>query len=143
MLGDFVEKMAEPAPGSFEKPRRIGVISTAGDRRDDDMRDLGSTAAPYFDSILVREDRNLRRRAPGETATLIAEGVRAQMDAGARCRDLEVVLDEIDATRRALDKANPGDLVVVCVDQTSAVWAELQARSHRAVAAAADPDARP
>ena len=143
MLGDFVEKMAEPAPGSIEKPRRIGVIATAGDRRDADMRDLGSTAAPFFDSILVREDRNLRRRAPGECATLVAEGVRREMDNGARCRDLEIVLDEIEATRRALDKANPGDLVVVCVDQTNAVWAELQERSHRAVAAAADPDARP
>jgi cyanophycin synthetase len=106
------------------------------------MRDLGATAAPYFDSIVVREDRNRRRRAPGETATLVADGVREQMDAGARCRDLEVVLDELAATRRALDKANPGDLVVVCVDQTSAVWAELQARSHRAMAAEADPDAR-
>jgi cyanophycin synthetase len=142
MLGDFVEKMAEPSPGSIEKPRRIGVIATAGDRRDEDMRDLGEAAAPFFDSIIVREDRNLRRRAPGETASLVVEGVRARMDAGARCRDLEVVLDELAATRRALDKANPGDLVVVCVDQTNAVWAELQERSHRAVAAAADPDAR-
>jgi cyanophycin synthetase len=143
MLGDFVEKMAEPAPGSIEKPRRIGVIATAGDRRDHDMRDLGEAAAPYFDTILVREDRNLRRRAPGETAALVAEGVRTCMDAGARCRDLEVVLDELEATRRALDKANPGDLVVICVDQTNAVWAELQQRSQRAVAAAADPDVNP
>jgi len=143
MLGDFVEKMAEPAPGSIEKPRRIGVIATAGDRRDDDMRDLGVVAAPFFDSIVVREDRNLRKRPPGETAALVADGVRQEMDNGARCRDLEVVLDELEATRRALDKANPGDLVVVCVDQTNAVWAELQERSHRAVAAAADPDSRP
>ncbi len=139
MLGDFVEKLAEPAPGSIEKPRRIGVIATAGDRRDDDMRDLGAAAAPVFDSIVVREDRNLRRREPGETARLVALGVRDLMDQGARCRDLEVVLDEIEATRRALDKANPGDLVVLCVDQTSAVWAELQDRTQRATAAA-DPD---
>jgi cyanophycin synthetase len=144
MLGDFVEKMAEPGPGApIEKTRRIGVIATAGDRRDDDMRELGEVAAPHFDSIIVREDRNLRRRAPGATAELVAEGVRAQMAAGARCRDLEIVPDEMAAARRALDKANPGDLVVVCVDHADAVWAELQQRASMALAGALEPDAGP
>jgi cyanophycin synthetase len=143
MLGDFVEKMAEPAPGSLEKPRRIGVIATAGDRRDEDMRELGEVAAPFFDSIVVREDRNLRRRAPGETAALVADGVRARMAEGARCRDLEVVPDELAATERALAKANPGDLVVLCVDQTNAVWAELQRHAERALAGAREPDPEP
>ncbi|HVF05219.1 MAG TPA: cyanophycin synthetase [Frankiaceae bacterium] len=142
MLGDFVERLAEPRPGgSIEKTRRIGVISTAGDRRDEDMRELGEAAAPHFDSIIVREDRNLRRRKPGETAALVADGVRGAKDS--RCRDLEIVLDELASARRAMEKANPGDLVVICADQTGAVWAELQAHSARALAGAADPDARP
>jgi cyanophycin synthetase len=141
MLGDFVEKMAEPGPGSgIEKTRRIGVIATAGDRRDEDMRELGEVAAPHFDSIIVREDRNLRKRPAGETASLVAEGVRAVMDSGGRCRDLEIVLDELEAVRRALAKANPGDLVVVCVDQTTAVWNELQAHADRALAGGSDPE---
>jgi cyanophycin synthetase len=139
MLGDFVEKMAEPGPGAgIEKTRRVGVIATAGDRRDDDMRELGRVAAPHFDSIVVREDRNLRRRAPGETAALIVEGIRSVN--GGRCRDVEVVLEELAAVRRALQKANPGDLAVLCVDQTSAVWAELQEHSDRALAGVRDPD---
>ncbi len=140
-LGDFVEQMAAPGPGQVEKVRRIGVVATAGDRRDEDMRELGQAAAPHFDAIIVREDKNLRRRKPGETAALIAEGVRQATDS--RCRDLEIVLDELAATRRAMEKANPGDLVVLCVDQTRAVWAELQAHTERALAGAADPDARP
>ncbi|HWL37576.1 MAG TPA: cyanophycin synthetase [Frankiaceae bacterium] len=142
MLGDFVEQLAEPGPGAaIEKTRRIAVIATAGDRRDEDMRELGEVAAPHFDAIVIREDRNLRRRQPGETAGLVAEGVKAAPDS--RCVDLEIVLDELAATRRALEKANPGDLVVVCVDQTRAVWEELQAHTERALAGAADPDARP
>ena len=141
MLGDFVERLAEPRPGApIEKSRRIGVIATAGDRRDEDMRELGEAAAPHFDAIVVREDRNLRRRKPGETAELVADGVRGA--AASRCRDLEIVLDELAAVGRAMEKANPGDLVVLCVDQTSAVWAELQAHTERALAGVADPDAR-
>jgi cyanophycin synthetase len=140
MLGDFVERLDAPSH-VIEKPRRIGVVATAGDRRDGDMRELGEAAAPHFDSIIVREDQNLRRRRPGETAELVADGVRGASDS--RCRDLEIVPDELAAVRRALAKANPGDLLVLCVDQTRAVWEELQAHSERALAGAADPDARP
>jgi cyanophycin synthetase len=68
--------------------------------------------------------------------------VRAGMAAGARCREVTCVLDEIDAVREALARAHPGDLVVVCVDQSRAVWDELQDRTSRAQAGArgGDPD---
>jgi cyanophycin synthetase len=137
-LGDFVERMAEPHPHDIEVHRRIGVIATAGDRRDADMRELGDVAARHFDHVIVREDHNLRGRAPGETAAIVADGVRASMGEGARCRSVEIVRDELDATRCALRRANPGDLVVVCVDQASAVWAELQEWGGRG-----DPGAPP
>ena len=53
-----------------------------GDRRDEDMREYGSLAAGAFDEIIVREDRNLRGRAPGATATLVADGVLKARDKG-------------------------------------------------------------
>ena len=56
-----------PAPASSAKPSRIGVIATAGDRRDDDMRELGAVAAQHFDVVVVREDAALRGRKRGET----------------------------------------------------------------------------
>ena len=128
MLGDFVDRFAEPSPGDLERHRRIGVIATAGDRRDEDMRELGEVSAKHFDSIIVREDVNRRQREKGETAALVVEGVRAAMETGeVRCRDVEVIQDEIEAACIAVSRANPGDLVVVCVDQTTRVWAELQA----------------
>jgi cyanophycin synthetase len=127
MLGDFVERYAEPGPGDLERHRRIGVIATAGDRRDSDLHELGEVAAEFFDAIIVREDANLRRRAPGETAARIEEGVRAAMArGGVRCREVEQVLDEIEASCAAVSRANPGDLVVLCADQTTRVWTELQ-----------------
>ena len=54
-LGDFVDRVGETLTSTSElgKPSRIGVIATAGDRRDQDMRELGEVAA----AALRRRDR--------------------------------------------------------------------------------------
>jgi cyanophycin synthetase len=129
MLGDFVDRLAEPPKGGdVIAHRRLGVIASPGDRRDKDVRELGQVAARHFDVLIVREDRNLRGREPGETAELVAAGVKAEMGRGARCRSLDVVVDEMAATKLALDRANPGDLVVLCADRVDEIVDELQAR---------------
>ena len=155
MLGDFVDRVGESLDSGSElgKPSRIGIVATAGDRRDEDMVELGEIAAQHFDVVIVREDQNLRRRPSGETAGLVADGVRRAMDAGARCKQLEVILDEIESVRHALSRANRGDLVVVCVDKHPAVMEELESWSNVAQAGASvggaeeapgsDPDYRP
>ncbi|MGZ4444967.1 MAG: glutamate ligase domain-containing protein, partial [Nocardioidaceae bacterium] len=153
MLGDFVDRVGDSLATTSDlgKPSRIAVIATAGDRRDDDMRELGAVAAQHFDVLVAREDAALRGRQRGETAELVAEGVRRSMtEGGARCRQLEVVLEEIDAVRHAMSRANPGDLVVVCVDKHATVMAELEQWSHKAQAGSrseedsvGDPDFTP
>jgi cyanophycin synthetase len=141
-LGDFIDKLGESllATSDLAKPSRIGVIATAGDRRDEDMLELGSVAADHFDVIVVREDNALRGRERGETSELVARGVRKRIAEGARCKQVEIVLDEIDATRRAMARANKGDLVVICVDKHAAVLAELESWSHQAQAGARSTD---
>jgi cyanophycin synthetase len=141
-LGDFIDKLGESllATSDIAKPSRIGVIATAGDRRDEDMLELGSVAADHFDVIVVREDNALRGRERGETSELVARGVRKRIAEGARCKQVEIVLDEIDATRRAMARANKGDLVVICVDKHAAVLAELESWSHQAQAGARSTD---
>jgi cyanophycin synthetase len=142
MLGDFVDRLADSLGASADlgRPSRIGVIATAGDRRDDDMRELGEVAAGHFDVLIVREDVRLRGRGRGETAALVEEGVRAAIERGARCRQVETVLDELTAVRHALARSNPGDLVVLCVDQHQAVLTELESVSHLAQAGARPHD---
>ena len=137
-LGEFVERLAQPSPGGAQPlvtGRRIGVMATAGDRRDDDIRELGRIAARYFDHIVVREDRNPRGRKRGAIAELVVEGIREAMADGARCQEVETLLDEMEATRHALDIGQSGDLVVVCVDYANEVWKELQRRQHGASSA--------
>ena len=134
MLGDFVDKTADALDGTNDLGHvsRIGVIATAGDRRDADMRELGEVAARHFDVVIVREDRELRGRQRGEVAELIAEGVREAMGDGARCKQVEIVLDELEGTRHAMTRSNPGDLIVICVDQHAAVMAELESYGRQA-----------
>jgi cyanophycin synthetase len=86
-------------------------------------------SARYFDEIIIREDANNRGRERGNTAALIAEGIES---AGSerRAGEVRTVLDELEATRSALDTASEGDVVVVCVDHANQVWKELQRRQH-------------
>ena len=152
-LGDFVERMTADAPAggrpgeaSWTANLRLAVVATAGDRRDDDMRELGRVAARYFDDLIIREDRNPRGRTRGETAALILEGVYEGMAAGARVGSVEVVVDEMEATRKALGRSRPGDLVVLCVDYATEVYREIEARrgvaSPNVLAASEDGDGR-
>ena len=132
-LGGFVDKFFDDLQ-AWERPQKIGVVATAGDRRDQDMRDLGYESAKHFDRIIIREDERTRGRQRGETAALIAEGARKGQAESLRVKEVEIVLDEIDATRAGLAGSNPGDLVVLCVDRAKAVWDELQNIGSRAQA---------
>jgi cyanophycin synthetase len=151
-LADFVERMmVEPqkkagkvgAGGTAARSgRAIGVLGIPGDRRDDDQREYGAIAAGAFDEIIVREDKNLRGRAPGETATNVIAGVRSAKDGGrSRATKSEKVLDEMTAVRTALRRAIPGDLVVCCVDDAIGVYREAMSASgpSRGGTAFADP----
>ncbi len=133
-LGRFIERLTEPSAGGARAPvtgRRIGVIATAGDRRDEDIVELGQVAARYFDEIIVREDANNRGRRVGETAELIVRGIESA-GADRRAGKITTILDELSATRHALDLATEGDVVVVCVDHANTIWKELQRRQHGA-----------
>jgi cyanophycin synthetase len=126
-LADFVRRMGEPTAAKGSPPaargRAIGVIGIPGDRRDADQHDYGQLAADAFDEIYVREDRNLRGRAPGESAENVARGIRAARARGdARTTKVEKVLGETAAVRAAIRRAAPGDLVVCCVDDAVGVY---------------------
>ena len=58
-VGDFVERMTSDVHGggaarraaSWTANLRVAVVATAGDRRDEDMLELGRVAARYFDEV--------------------------------------------------------------------------------------------
>jgi len=137
-LTDFVNRMMVDSQtkagrigasgGATRSGRAIGVVGIPGDRRDQDQRDYGAIAASAFDEIIVREDKNLRGRSPGESAAHVLEGVRAaKADGTSRATRAEKILEEMPAVRAALRRAIPGDLVVCCVDDAVAVYREAMA----------------
>jgi cyanophycin synthetase len=129
-LSDFVTRFMADGAGGLRTRRAIGVIGMPGDRRDEDMRAYGALAAAAFDEIIIREDKNLRGRKPGETAALVVEGVRVDRAAGngqVRTVKVDKILDEQAAVKTALRRANPGDLVVMCVDDAIGVYRETMA----------------
>ena len=67
MLCDFVSKL--------DYPKKIGVISGTGDRRDEDIRELGEISAQFFDELIIRCDKNLRGRTADEIIGLLKEGI--------------------------------------------------------------------
>jgi cyanophycin synthetase len=143
-LADFARRMngvvdaatASPSNGSgkggAQSGRAIGVIGMPGDRRDEDMRDYGALAAGAFDEIIIREDRNLRGRQPGVTAAFVADGIRRAREGGTgRTLRVDKILDEMSAVKTALRRANPGDLVVMCVDDSVGVYKEAMASAGK------------
>src|SRR4029079_17188468 len=61
--------------GKLDYPKKIGVISGTGDRRDEDIRELGEISANSFDEIIIRCDRNLRGRTAEEIIGLLKQGI--------------------------------------------------------------------
>jgi cyanophycin synthetase len=144
-LADFVNRMMADSvtrPGAVgsshghahaqRSGRAIGVIGIPGDRRDQDQHDYGYLAASAFDEIVIREDKNLRGRPPGETAANVAAGAKAaRTDGTGRVAKVDKVLQEETAVRVALRRASPGDLVVVCADDAVNVYREAMALAGR------------
>lgn len=116
-LADFVARM--------EAPRTVGVISIPGDRSDDDMQKFGELAAKTFDRIIIREDDNRRGREVGEIARRIHEAVLA---GGMDESRVQIVLDEMEAARTAVDTSDKDELVVLLVDKPAKVWEMLTNR---------------
>jgi cyanophycin synthetase len=107
---------------SLRKKRALGVVTAAGDRRDEDIRELGKVAARAFDFFLAKEDRDLRGRPPGEVARLLAEGA---AEGGLAWDCIGQVPDEDHAISQAMGMARPGDLVVIFADEPAAVWKQV------------------
>ncbi len=104
LLGDFVSKL--------EYPIKVGVISGTGDRRDEDIRELGVISAKYFDEIIIRCDKNLRGRTAEEIIGLLEEGIRS-VDPD---KPYMTIPNEDQALEHVYANHQPGGLYVVMCD---------------------------
>ena len=105
--------------------RRIGVLAVPGDRRDEDIRNVGKMCGA-LDLAIVKEDHDLRGRRPGEVMGILIEGLR---EAGLHGDQIEQVHDEEAAIARAVEVLGEGDVAVVLADDVPGVLAQLRPRT--------------
>ncbi len=103
--------------------RRIAVIAVPGDRRDEDIRNAARITS-RFDAAVIKEDEDLRGRAPGEVAHLLREGL---LESGMPADMVRIIRDEPEAIRTALDEMRDGDLVVILAGIVSESLASVRA----------------
>ncbi|PYO08007.1 MAG: cyanophycin synthetase [Gemmatimonadetes bacterium] len=96
--------------------RRIGVVTAPGDRRDEDLRNVGRVLA-CLDHVVIKEDKERRGRHAGDIAGLISEGLR---DGGMEENRYETIYNEQEAITHALEQMKDNDLVVILADDVSA-----------------------
>ena len=96
--------------------RRLIVIGQAGDRSDEDTRQLTRAVwAANPDMVVVKElTTKLRGRALGEVPAVIHNELR---NLGADGSQIAVVRNEFDAVRHAIGWAQPGDLLVLLLHE--------------------------
>lgn len=112
--------------------RRSVVISGAGDRRDEDIREQTAILGDAFDDFFLYQDACQRGREDGEVLRLLREGLsKAQ-----RVQRVEEIRGEFVAIDTALERLQPGDLCLVLVDQVEEALAHLASRCAESPATA-------
>jgi cyanophycin synthetase len=122
LLGDFI--------GKLDYKHRVGLISGTGDRRDEDIRELGALSAGIFDEIIIRCDKNLRGRTAEDIIQLLQDGIKSVQP------DLPVMIipNENEALEYIYANALPGALYTVMCDVVSGAMDKLKELKEREAA---------
>jgi cyanophycin synthetase len=97
---------------TVESPYKIGIITGTGDRRDQDIRDMGKISAEMFDHIIIRQDKFLRGRTAEEIVNLLVEGIKEVNPK----QSYEYIPKEVEALKHALSLAKPGTYITALSD---------------------------
>jgi cyanophycin synthetase len=119
LLCDFIDQL--------DYPQKIGVITGTGDRRDEDIKELGIIAARHFDEIIIRRDRNLRGRSEEDIFGLIKQGIES-VDGST---PVQIISDEETALLHAYENSQEGALVTVMCDSVTGTIDKIKSLKAR------------
>ncbi|MFP5039689.1 cyanophycin synthetase [Parasediminibacterium sp. JCM 36343] len=108
LLCDFISKL--------DGTPKVGIISGTGDRRDDDIRELGRISGRYFDEIIIRQDNHLRGRTAENIVNLLIEGIKETQP---HELPLKIIYNEKEAILYAYNNAKKGSLITIMCDVIS------------------------
>jgi cyanophycin synthetase len=104
--------------------RRSVVISGAGDRRDQDIRQQTEILGKAFDDVVLYQDACQRGRADGEVVGLLRQGLQG----ASRTSRVDEITGEFIAIDTAMDRLQDGDLCLILVDQVEESLAHIAKR---------------
>jgi cyanophycin synthetase len=104
--------------------RRSVVISGAGDRRDEDIRQQTQILGDAFDEVVLYQDQCQRGRADGEVLALLRDGL---LNAK-RTTTINEIRGEFLAIDTAMANLSSGDLCLILVDQVEEALAHIAMR---------------
>jgi len=104
--------------------KRVAVISGAGDRRDEDIRDQTKILGQAFDDVVLYQDACQRGRADGEVVELLRQG----LNGATRTRHVQAIQGEFNAIDTALARLSAGDLCLILIDQVEEALAYITAK---------------
>jgi cyanophycin synthetase len=104
--------------------RRSVVISGAGDRRDEDIRQQTEILGDAFDQVVLYQDQCQRGRADGEVLALLQQGLKNAQ----RTTDIKEIHGEFLAIDTALADLQSGDLCLILIDQIEEALAHIAKR---------------
>ena len=110
--------------------RRSVVISGAGDRRDDDIREQTRIIGEAFDEVVLYQDACQRGRVDGEVLALLRQG----LEGAQRTSVIDEIHGEFLAIDRAMDRLQKGDLCLILIDQVEEALAHI---THKVTEASA------
>jgi len=102
--------------------RRICVLAAPGDRRDEDIVEIGRITAGRFERYICRRDDQLRGRRPDEVPQLLREALLAN---GVLDEQILVIPSEEAAVDAALRECEPGDLLLIFGDAITRSWKQI------------------
>lgn len=97
---------------SIKKERIIGVIGVPGDRRDEDISEVGRICGSLMDEIIIKEDIDKRGRKNGEVAAFLESGIKESNN-----QNYKICLEEVNALKEALEISKTGDLIIVFYEE--------------------------
>jgi cyanophycin synthetase len=94
------------------------LLGQAGNREDDDIRELAKVAASFEPDFVVLKDIDgfIRGREPGEVAAILQS---ALVEHGVPVGSITIQLDEVEAVRTILAWAKEGDMLALPIHSTT------------------------
>lgn len=90
--------------------RFIGIIGVPGDRTHKSISEIGRIAGNNFDYLYIKEDIDRRGRKKGEVSKMLMKGA---LSSGFESNKINIILDEKEALKNAIEKSLPGDLIII------------------------------